>query len=70
MGKYYPRNAPNLPTVQKIHELAEYREQNRDKWGKPPTRISACRAIHLNYRTFQRHAPELLKKWNDPDFHW
>jgi len=70
MGKYRPRHGPNLPTIRKIQELAEYREQNRDQWGRPPTWTSACRKLHMNYRTLQRHAPELLEKWNDRDFHW
>jgi hypothetical protein len=70
MGKYRPRQSLNLPTVRKIQELAEYREQNRDQSGRPPAWTSACRALRLNYRTVRRHAPELLEKWYDQDFRW
>ena len=70
MGKVSPRHRPNLPTVKRIQDLAEYREQNRDQWGRPPTWTSACKKIGLNYRTVLRHAPELLEKWDDPEFHW
>jgi hypothetical protein len=62
MGKDRPRSGPNLPTVKKLQALAEYREQNRDQGGRPPTWTSACRAIRLNHRTVRRHAPELLEK--------
>jgi hypothetical protein len=68
--KYRPRQAPNLPTVKKLRDLAEYREQNRDKWGRPPTWTSACRKIGIGYMTLRRNAPELLEKWDDIDFHW
>ena len=70
MKKYRPRTSPNLSTVQKIQELAKYREQNRDKLGRPPNRRSACRKLRIDYRTVQRYASELLGKWNDEAFHW
>jgi hypothetical protein len=70
MEKYRPRQRPNLPTVQRIRDLAKYREQNRDCWGQPPTWTSACKKIRINYRTVLRHAPELLENWNDSEFHW
>ena len=70
MGQYHPRQGSNLPTVQRIRDLAEYREQNRDRWGRPPTWTSACKKVRINYRTVLRYTPELLEKWNDPEFHW
>ena len=70
MGKYRPREGPNLPTVQKIKDLAEYRERNRNQWGKPPAWTGACRKFHMDYRTVRRHAPKLLEKWDDSEFHW
>lgn len=70
MGQYRPRQGPNLDTVKRIHKLAEYRELNRDQWGRPPTLTSSCRKLGINYKTVKRHAPELLEKWNEPEFHW
>ena len=69
MGKYRPRQGPNLLTVKKIKELAEYRERSRDEWGRPPTWTSGCKKLRMNYRTVRRHTPELFEKWNDLDFH-
>jgi hypothetical protein len=68
MSTYRPRSGPNLPTIQKLKALAEYRELHRDKWGRPPSSTSACHALRMNHRTAKRHAPELLEKWDDPDF--
>ena len=70
MGKYLTRQGPNLPTVQKIKKLAEYRESQQDRWGKPPSMTSACKKFSINYRTVRRHASELVEKWNDENFHW
>ena len=70
MGKYSPRRGPNLPTIQRIQALAEYRERNRDQWGRPPTWTSSCKKIGLNHRTVRRYALELLEKWDDKAFHW
>jgi hypothetical protein len=70
MGKYRPRSAPNLPTIKKIRDAAEYREQNRDEWGRPPTWNSVSKQFHLSARTLQRHASELFVNWDDPKFHW
>jgi len=70
MRKYRSRWGPNLTTIQRLKDLAEYRELHRDKWGKPPSWTGACRALRMNYRTLKRHAPDLFEKWNDPDFHW
>jgi len=70
MAKYRPRQGPNLPTVKRIRDLAEYRERNRDQGGQPPTWTSACKKLGINYRTIRLHAPKLLEKWKDPDFHW
>jgi hypothetical protein len=68
--KYRKRAAPNLPTAKKLKELAEYRELYRKQLGRLPTWTSACHRIGIGYRTVKRHAPELLEKWNDADFHW
>jgi len=70
MKKGDRKQAPNLPTAQKIQKLAEYREHNRHQWGRPPPWTTACRIVHINYRTVRRHAPELLEKWDDREFHW
>jgi len=70
MGKYRPRQHPNLPTVQRLKQVGEYRERNRDQWGRPPTWTKACRAIGIDPRTVRRHIPELLEKWDDREFHW
>ena len=64
------RSHPNLPTVRKIKELAEYRELYRKQKGKLLTWTSACAKIGIGYRTVKRHAPELLKIWSDEDFHF
>ena len=64
------RSHPNLPTVRKIKELAEYRELYRKQKGKLLTGTSACAKIGIGYRTVKRHAPELLKIWYDEDFHF
>jgi hypothetical protein len=68
--KYRPRHASNLPTVRKIRELAEYREKYLKQMGRLPSRTSSCDRIRIGHRTVRRHAPELLEKWNDEDFHW
>jgi hypothetical protein len=70
MAKRRPRRGPNLPTIQKLRELGDYRERYRKQKGKLPTWISACRQIGINYRTVKRHVPELLERWNDKDFQW
>jgi len=64
------RGHPNLPTVKKIHELLEYRAAYRKQMGRLPTWTSAIARIGIGYRTVRRHAPELLEKWNNEDFHW
>jgi hypothetical protein len=64
------RSHPNLPTVRKIKELAEYRELYRNQMGKLPRWTSAINRIGIGYRTVRRQAPELLKKWYDEDFHF
>jgi hypothetical protein len=64
------RSHPNLATVRKIKELAEYRELYRKQKGKLPTWTSACARIAIGYRTVRRHAPELLKRWYDEEFHF
>ena len=70
MKKGSRRQVPNLPTVQNIHKLAEYRECHRDQWGRPPAWTTACQAIGINHRTVSRHAPELVKKWEDIEYRW
>jgi hypothetical protein len=70
MRTYRPRSGPNLPTIQKLQALAEYRELHRDKWGRPPTWTSACQALHMNYRTVRRHLPQLLENWYNKEVHW
>ncbi len=67
--KISKRRGPNLPTFRKIRELADYREQYRKEKSRLPTWTSACQKLRMNYRTVKRHAPELLEKWNDEDFH-
>ena len=64
------RSHPNLPTIKKIQDLAEYREHNWDKWNRPPSWTRACRTVGIHPTTVKRHAPELLEKWDDPNFHW
>jgi hypothetical protein len=61
---------PNLPTVKKIKELAEYRELYRKQKGKLPTWTSAINRIGIGYRTVRRQAPELHKRWYEEEFHW
>ena len=68
--KPFHRSHPNLPTIKKIKELAEYRELYRKQKGRLPTWTSAVARIGIGYRTVRRHAPELLEKWNNEDFHW
>jgi hypothetical protein len=64
------RSHPNLPTIKKIKELAEYRELYRRQKGRVPTWTSAINRIGIGYRTVKRHAPELLEKWNNEVFRW
>jgi hypothetical protein len=64
------RSYPNLPTIRKIKELAEYRELYRKQKGKLPTWTATCHLIGIGYRTVRRHAPKLLEKWYDEEFHW
>jgi hypothetical protein len=64
------RSHPNLPTVKKIKELAEYRELYRKQMGKLPTWTSAINRIGIGYRTVMRQAPDLLRRWYDEDFHF
>jgi hypothetical protein len=68
MGKYQPSQGRYPLTVQKIRELAEYREHHRDPLGRPPSYSRACKQIGLEQRTVRRHAPELAAKWYDTDF--
>lgn len=70
MGKYRPRQGPNLPTVQKIKQLVEYREVNRDQWGRPPSLNSACKKIGIAPGTVRRQAPDLFQNWTDETFRW
>ena len=56
------RMHPNLPTVKKLKELAEYRELYWKQKGKLPTWRSAFARIGIGYRTVRRHAPELPKR--------
>jgi hypothetical protein len=64
------RSHPNLTTVRRIKELAEYRELYRKQKGKLPVWTRAINMIGIGYRTVQRHAPQLMEKWNDEDFHF
>ena len=64
------RSHPNLPTVRKIKELAEYRELYLKQTGKLPTWTSAINRIGIGYKTVRRQAPELFEKWYEEDFHW
>jgi len=64
------RSRPNLPTIKRIKELAEYRERYRKKVGTLPTLTNTLSRIRMGYRTVKRHAPELYEKWNDESFYW
>ena len=60
---------PNLGTVERIRELAAYRERCLKEMGQPPVWTAACNRMGVNLRTVIRHAPELAAKWYHPDFH-
>jgi hypothetical protein len=61
---------PHGLTQQKINDLAEFRETYKELTGKLPKRTTAYWIIGIAPRTVQRHAPELVKRWNDRDFRW
>jgi len=61
---------PILITYRKISELAAHREQNIKIKGTPPSLTSACRRTLIDHRTIKRHAPQLIEKWKEKDFHW
>ena len=55
-------------TDDKIQRLREFRiETMRDKKQIPKLTI-ACRQIPVDRKTVKAHAPELLRRWNDPEF--
>ena len=68
-GSYHPRQRRHLLTIQKLRELAEYRERHLVPSGRPPSYSRACKQIGLEQRTVRRHAPELAANWYDVDFH-
>ena len=72
MGKIDPskRQTPNLGTHRKIKELAAYRERYIRNTGIVPFFTNVCRRIGIGHRTVKKHAPQLVEKWKDKDFHW
>ena len=64
------RRAPNLGTYRKIQELAAYREEPIREKGNVPPLINVCRTIGIGQRTVRKHAPQLVERWKDKDFHW
>ena len=67
--KGYKSKYPNVGTIERIRDLAAYREQHMKETGGPPVWTAACYRIGVNLRTVLLHAPELAAKWYDKDFH-
>jgi hypothetical protein len=61
---------PILITYRKIGEVAAYREQYIKIKGTPPSLTGVCRRTLIDHRTIKRHAPQLIEKWKEKDFHW
>ena len=57
-------------TINKVHELAAYREDCLNKNVLPLIFPYACKKFGISPSTAQRLAPELFEKWNDINFHW
>jgi hypothetical protein len=70
MKKPSKRQGPNLGTYRKIQELVAYREQHIQAKGIVPFFTDVCRRIGIGHRTVKRHAPQLVERWKDKDFHW
>ena len=66
--KGYKSKYPNVGTMRRISALAAYREQHMKETGEPPIWTAACHRIGVNYRTVQRHSPDLAANWYDKDF--
>ena len=64
----YKSKHPNVGTMRRISLLAAYREEYMKETGEPPIWTTACNRMGVNYRTAQRHAPELAANWYDKDF--
>ena len=57
-------------SIQKVQDLAEYRDRCISDKGKVPDFRHACHTIGLLPVTVKRHVPELLERWDDPNFRW
>jgi hypothetical protein len=70
MIKASKRSSINLITYRIIQELAAYREQHITEKGTTPPLLPVCRRIGIGHRTVRKHAPQLVERWKDKDFHW
>ena len=57
-------------TFRKVQELAAYREDYIQKKGMSLSFKHSCYKIGIPPHTVKRHAPELVEKWDDVNFHW
>ena len=57
-------------TIEKIHELAEYREGYIRETHRPPNFKRAATLLGVSADEVHSYAPELYMQWYDAKFHW
>jgi hypothetical protein len=57
-------------TIGRVQELAAYREDYIKRKGLPLSFKHTCYKMRISPHTVKRHAPELVEKWDDLNFHW
>ena len=57
-------------TIEKIHELAEYRERYIRKTHQAPNFKRAATRLGVSADEVHSYAPDLYMEWYDAKFHW
>ena len=57
-------------TIRKVQELAAYRDGHIRREGLTLSFKHTCYKMGIPPHTVKRHAPELVEKWGDINFHW
>ena len=57
-------------SITQVQKLAAYRDEYLSIKRSSPRFERACQVLGISPETVRRHAPELVEKWYDSDFHW
>jgi hypothetical protein len=57
-------------SLQQVQKLAVYRDEYLSIKQRSPRFERACQIMGISPETVRRHAPQLVDKWYDSNFHW